>query len=62
LRTLLNNNSVISNLALIIIELYLQSLSFLTLSNNKTFYESLAKLFIQNNYYYILNIFTQTKE
>jgi hypothetical protein len=62
LRALLNNNSVISSLALIIIELYLWSLSFLTLSNNKTFCESVAKLLIQNNYYYILNIFMQTKE
>jgi hypothetical protein len=62
LRTLLNNNLAISNLTSIIIELYLLFLSFLMLSNNKIFYESLVKLLIQNNYYYGLNIFMQIKE
>jgi hypothetical protein len=32
------------------------------LSTNKTFHESLAKLLIQNNYYYILIIFAPNKE
>jgi hypothetical protein len=55
--TLLNNNLLINNYVAAIIELYVQILSIFTLSSNKIFRESLAKLLIQNDYYYIVMIF-----
>jgi hypothetical protein len=59
--TLLNNSLVIRNYVPTIIELYIWILSIL-LCINKKFHESLAKLLIQNNYYWILIIFMQDKE
>jgi hypothetical protein len=43
---------------------YLRGLliAFFTLSSNKPFHESIAKLLVQNRYYSILLIFVQNKE
>lgn len=45
-----------------IIKLHLGILNLLMLSINKPFYKSLAKLLIQNKYYYTLGIFAQNKK
>jgi hypothetical protein len=50
--TLLNNNLAVSNYVAAIVELYVQISSLFILWSNKSFYESLAKLLIQNNYYF----------